>query len=100
MMRHEHEISPAQGQSAHASLQHRTLSSSRIVLRTASRDLPTVNFRRLLRQTSTLDGQPTLRDDDAAVIANAEAAGEAYWAGLLGCTIDDLRSPGLHIGTY
>ena len=34
------------------------------------------------------------------MIGNAEAAVEAYWAGLLGCTVDDLRSPGLHIGTY
>jgi len=34
------------------------------------------------------------------VVERAEAIVEAYWAGLLGCTVDDLRAPGLHIGTF
>jgi len=34
------------------------------------------------------------------VVESAETTVEAYWAGLLGCTVDDLRSPGLHIGTF
>jgi hypothetical protein len=34
------------------------------------------------------------------VVESAKATVAAYWAGLLGCTVDDLRAPGLHIGTF